>query len=315
LHFGQCLPCCSETGNRNCADCGALDPRWASTNLGIFICLSCCGIHRSLGTHISKVKSCNLDVWQEDQIEFMKSMGNNKAKEIWEAKVPPNYKRHSSASSQAIVQKWIFAKYEDKEFKGDPPSPQLPSTPQKVSTTAIEQLVSFDSNSKSPSLSQKVSTTAIEQLVNFDSNSKSPSLSPKVSKHSDALSELFGDSTPSLNSAPTMTPQLTIQEPIKASVAPSRTTIVPNYNPSGMGYSQQPQYPSVYGNNNPGYGVNTNYTPQQQYTNYALNSPPITLSPSPSPQPVMKRTTNPPSTSTQQPKKSDPFAELFEQMK
>lgn len=43
-------------------------PRWASSNLGIFFCIRCSGIHRNLGVHISKVRSVNLDTWTADQI-------------------------------------------------------------------------------------------------------------------------------------------------------------------------------------------------------------------------------------------------------
>lgn len=39
----------------NCADCHTPHPRWASVNLGVFLCVSCASIHRKLGTHRSRV--------------------------------------------------------------------------------------------------------------------------------------------------------------------------------------------------------------------------------------------------------------------
>ncbi|KIM27923.1 hypothetical protein M408DRAFT_70811 [Serendipita vermifera MAFF 305830] len=58
-----------EPGNDVCADCKNGTPRWASYNLGIFLCMHCASIHRKIGTHISKVKSLNLDQWTKDQID------------------------------------------------------------------------------------------------------------------------------------------------------------------------------------------------------------------------------------------------------
>lgn len=80
-------------GNKVCADCGATDPEWASINLGVFICIDCSGFHRSFGTHISKVRSVNLDVWEPEHIEVMRSIGNIEANKYWEHKIPPSMTR------------------------------------------------------------------------------------------------------------------------------------------------------------------------------------------------------------------------------
>lgn len=53
----------------NCSFLSPSGPRWASWNLGIFICIRCAGIHRNLGVHISRVKSVNLDQWTHEQIQ------------------------------------------------------------------------------------------------------------------------------------------------------------------------------------------------------------------------------------------------------
>jgi hypothetical protein len=40
-----------------------IDPSWASINLGILLCIECSGVHRKLGSHISRVRSLDLDEW------------------------------------------------------------------------------------------------------------------------------------------------------------------------------------------------------------------------------------------------------------
>ena len=57
-----------DEDNKYCVDCDSKGPRWASWNLGVFLCIRCAGIHRNLGVHISKVKSVNLDSWTPQQV-------------------------------------------------------------------------------------------------------------------------------------------------------------------------------------------------------------------------------------------------------
>ncbi|KAL6991975.1 ADP-ribosylation factor GTPase-activating protein agd12 [Sarracenia purpurea var. burkii] len=106
-----------QSDNRVCADCGAPDPKWASANIGVFICLKCCGVHRSLGTHISKVLSVTLDEWSDDEIDSMIEVGGNaSANSIYEAFIPEGYSKPSPDSSHEERAKFIRSKYEQQEF-------------------------------------------------------------------------------------------------------------------------------------------------------------------------------------------------------
>jgi len=101
--------------NKECADCHAKGPRWASASIGIFICIKCSGIHRSMGTHISFVRSVTLDRWNAEQVKMMQDVGNGKAREYYEATLPDNYRRPNESDSYALEQ-FIRGKYERREF-------------------------------------------------------------------------------------------------------------------------------------------------------------------------------------------------------
>ena len=65
-----------------------------------------------MGTHISKVKSVDLDAWTDDQVENMVRWGNQKANLYWESKLPDGY-----IPDQLKIENFIRTKYELKKWK------------------------------------------------------------------------------------------------------------------------------------------------------------------------------------------------------
>jgi hypothetical protein len=81
--------------------------------LGVFLCIRCAGIHRNLGVHISKVKSVNLDAWTPEQIAHLQQMGNSKARAVYEANLPDNFRRPQTDST---LEAFIRSKYEQRKY-------------------------------------------------------------------------------------------------------------------------------------------------------------------------------------------------------
>nr|XP_039249914.1 arf-GAP with coiled-coil, ANK repeat and PH domain-containing protein 2-like [Styela clava] len=101
-------------GNTYCADCKKQEARWASVNLGIVLCIECSGAHRSLGVHVSKVRSLTLDSWEPEVIAIMQSLGNDRVNEIYEANI--GHKLIKPGCSNRDRLSFIQAKYVRREF-------------------------------------------------------------------------------------------------------------------------------------------------------------------------------------------------------
>ncbi|KAJ2162449.1 Gtpase activating protein [Coemansia sp. RSA 552] len=123
-----------QPDNAVCADCGASSTRWASWNLGVFLCIRCGGLHRHIGTHISKVKSISLDNWTTEQLEHFRQIGNRRANAFF------NPQARAAPRSDRDMERYIRDKYERRVYVSHgAPDPTTDPAAASSSTAAADE--------------------------------------------------------------------------------------------------------------------------------------------------------------------------------
>ncbi|XP_010246871.1 PREDICTED: probable ADP-ribosylation factor GTPase-activating protein AGD11 [Nelumbo nucifera] len=134
----------NQPGNKICADCGTPDPKWVSSNLGVFICIKCSGVHRSLGVHISKVVSVKLDEWTDEEVDSLVNLGGNTRVNMkYENSIPDYVKKPKPDSSIEERSDFIRRKYELQQFL-DPPNSSSHSISSSVNAIVPYEKKNFE---------------------------------------------------------------------------------------------------------------------------------------------------------------------------
>ncbi|GFE54376.1 hypothetical protein BaOVIS_017800 [Babesia ovis] len=166
----------TQPENAVCIDCDARNPTWVSLTYAVYLCLNCSGRHRQFGSHISFVRSADMDKFTREQLIRMTRGGNARAKAYFkqcgQSKNPYNYSSPMAMRYPAML---------DAELGSVPQGNQI----SMVKNTVQEDLLDLGDDSSNEKSNEQVQKTAPSFVApdNTRSNQvKSMTLAPGMSR-------------------------------------------------------------------------------------------------------------------------------------
>ncbi|XP_055712503.1 arf-GAP domain and FG repeat-containing protein 1 isoform X2 [Phlebotomus papatasi] len=145
-------------GNRQCFDCGQRGPTYINMTIGSFVCTKCSGMLRGI-TPPHRVKSISMATFTPDEIEFIRSHGNDECAKTWLGLWDP--KRTRPLDQRELM----IDKYERKRYYLEPASPLKSLASSQQLTTCATSSSSGTSSSTTTTTNVTLDNTAVLKSI------------------------------------------------------------------------------------------------------------------------------------------------------